>query len=94
MKSKVRAAIVTLIAGLLLPAQVHAGFQAPHFVSVGFDLVLLRPLGLVGAAAGALLFLPAALVSAPNGKQGFDEVKERFISEPVQNTFRRPLGDF
>ena len=80
--SSLRAAVMTLIAGLLLPA------------NVGFDVVVLRPLGLVATAVGAVLFVPAALLTAPNGRDGVDTALKFFIIEPAKSVFQRPLGDF
>ena len=60
----------------------------------GFDLVILRPLGLVAVAVGAVAFVPAALITAPNGRDGIQSALELFVTEPAKNVFQRPLGDF
>lgn len=101
-----RAAVVTLVFGLLLPANAHAQAQAPEPVEpqssnlvvagleAGFDLVVLRPLGLVAIAVGAVAFVPVALVTAPNGRDGFQSALEVLVFTPAKSVFQRPLGDF
>jgi hypothetical protein len=92
--------VACLIAILTLPAVAQAqrrgiskqelqrGFEA------GFDLVILRPLGLVAVAVGVGAFIPAVLIGAPQGRDGFNAARELFIELPVNQTFQRPLGDF
>jgi hypothetical protein len=100
MGPSLRAAAITLIAGLLLPANADAlareriGPPPPNPVVAGADLVFLRPLGLVAMAAGAVLFVPAALLTAPNGLDGVRAALDFFVSEPAKSVFQRPLGDF
>jgi hypothetical protein len=95
-----RAAVMTLIAGLLLPASAYAQAQEqvspppPNPIVAGVDLVILRPLGLLAMATGAVLFVPAALLTAPNGLDGVDAALEFFVIEPAKSVFQRPLGDF
>jgi hypothetical protein len=100
----VRAAVITLIAALLLPAYAQAQEQEefepqpPNPIvaglGMGFDVVILRPLGLVAVAVGAVAFVPAALITAPNGRDGIQSALELFVTEPAKNVFQRPLGDF
>ena len=62
-----------------------------HAARVGFDLMILRPLNVVTTAVslvGAALAYPVAL---PFGGQ--DHVVEYLVKNPVDRTFRRPLGD-
>jgi hypothetical protein len=99
MGPSLRAAVMTLIAGLLLPANADALAQeqveppSPNPIVAGADLVILRPLGLVAMAAGAVLFVPAALLTAPNGLDSVQMALEFFVTEPAKNVFQRPLGD-
>jgi hypothetical protein len=95
-----RAAIMTLIAGLLLPVNAHALAQEqvrpprPNPIAAGFDVVILRPLGLVAMATGAVLFVPAVLLTAPNGLDSVQTALKIFVTEPAKSVFQRPLGDF
>jgi hypothetical protein len=94
------AAAGALIAGLLLPSEAWSdpGSAAPNRFAVGFavgfDAVLLRPIGFVATVVGASLFLPAALVSAPGGRDSIQEAWELFVLVPGKYVFQRPLGDF
>ena len=108
LKSSVRAAVMTLIAGLLLPANAYALApepaqpQPPNRIlagletgfKAGFDVVLLRPLGLITMAVGAAAFVPVGLMAAPAGRDGIQPALELFVLEPAKSVFQRPLGDF
>jgi hypothetical protein len=89
-----------LIAALLLSANAYAQAQeeveppSPNLIAAGFDVVILRPLGLVAAAVGAGLFVPVALVTAPNGLDSLQSALTIFVTEPAKSVFLRPLGDF
>jgi hypothetical protein len=103
-KSRARAAIVSSIAGLLLSANAQAvtpdlAEPQPSNFSVtcakaSFDVLVLRPLGLIALAVGAGAFVPAAVISAPMGWGGIKPALERFVVEPAKHEFQRPLGDF
>lgn len=99
-----RAAIVTLIAALLVPTAALADelepLQAPRPNPIvtglvgAFDVVILRPLGLVSVAVGAAAFVPAAFLASPMGREGWGGALEHFVVEPGRNVFLRPIGDF
>ena len=55
------------------------------------DMVLLRPLMLVGTAVGAVSFVVTLPFSALGGNVG--EAGETLVMEPARYTFIRPLGD-
>ena len=59
---------------------------------MAFDLVILRPVGFVGTAAGTVVFvlsLPFSLLG-----KNHQEAFENMVKEPARYTFTRPLGDF
>jgi hypothetical protein len=95
-----RAAAVTLVAGLLLPGNAYAQDPQPvetgyaEYAAAGFDVVIVRPLGLVALAIGAVVFVPAAVITAPNGKDSLRAALEVFVTGPAHHVFQRPLGDF
>jgi hypothetical protein len=60
----------------------------------GFDAVVLRPLGTTAVIVGGGLLVPAAILGAFNGREGFEEAKETFLTAQVESTFKRPLGEF
>jgi ribose/xylose/arabinose/galactoside ABC-type transport system permease subunit len=60
----------------------------------GFDLLILRPLSLTATIVGTALFIPIAVVTAPNGLDSVEEAMEIFVMTPAKATFQRDLGDF
>ena len=62
----------------------------------GVDLYrpLLRSGLFVVLAAGAVLFVPVAVLAAPSGRDGIDPALDLFVTGPAKHVFRRPLGDF
>ena len=67
------------------PGAVHRAGRA------AWDLVILRPLGLVQTVAGVALFPIFYPVSLATG--GSEHVVHYFVASPVEQTFRRPLGE-
>ncbi len=99
------ALFLMLMAAVLLPADARAQADskppssssqgaAQHGAVVAFDVLIVRPLGFVKTAVGALAFVPVALVTAPNGWDGVQTAQEIFIEVPGKDLFQRPLGDF
>lgn len=60
--------------------------------SMVFDLVLVRPLGVVGIVFGTVAFILAVPFSAPGNN--IDEAYQRLMADPARYTFKRPLGCF
>jgi hypothetical protein len=66
-----------------------------HFLGdVIVDAVIVRPLAAVGTAIGAALFVPAALLTAPGGKQAIQDALDHFVLIPWDYVANRPLGEF
>ena len=66
--------------------------------SIGFDLVVLRPLGSVRLAVGIVAMIPTGILytlKMPlDGDAGaLQEVTELLVVEPANFVFRRPLGE-
>ena len=59
-------------------------------VSMMFDLILLRPLGLAATVIGTAFFIVSLPVSAIGGNTG--EAAKKLVVEPAKYTFSRPLG--
>ncbi|MEK6710585.1 MAG: hypothetical protein AABZ64_08395 [Nitrospinota bacterium] len=57
------------------------------------DLLLVRPLGLVGVVGGLVLYLPAALLQGIGG-HSVEPVAEALVRKPIEFIFKRPLGEF
>jgi len=58
-----------------------------------FDLVILRPFGLVTTVVGGVFFIPAALLASPSGAEGIQAAWEYFVAPSVERTFKKPLGE-
>ena len=58
------------------------------------DLAIVRPLATAKVIVGAVFFLPAALFSAPMGREGFDGAYDTLIAVPVEFAFDRKIGEF
>jgi len=56
-----------------------------------FDATVLRPLSFIQTVVGVAFFIPAYPVSLVTG--GSDHVVEFCVTDPVDRTFRRPLGE-
>jgi len=56
------------------------------------DLLLARPLGVVGSVVGVTLQVVGLLFSVPG--ENFGETAEILVEEPLNYTFNRPLGHF
>lgn len=99
-----RALVAVVIAGLLLTASASAdeqegfdfrlGPEPVNRAAVVFDLLILRPIGVVSLAVGAAALLPVALLTAPNGRDSVETALELFVRAPMDDVFRRKLGDF
>jgi hypothetical protein len=71
------------------PSMDAVGFE--RVSRVGFDLLILRPLEVIATTvslAGALVAYPFAL---PFGGAG--HVTDYLVKDPIDRTFRQPLGD-
>jgi hypothetical protein len=92
--------MVTLLAGLLLAGNAHAQDEPPEAPAgvnpavAGFDVVILRPLGLAALAVGTVAFIPVAVLTAPDGLDSLQAALEIFVTTPAEWVFKRPLGDF
>jgi len=58
-----------------------------------FDLLIMRPVGLVTTVVGGVFFVPAALLAAPSGPQNIRAAWEQFVAPSVERTFFAPLGE-
>ena len=84
-------ALLALITAGVRPA---SALDVTSVVDIGLDAVFFRPLGAVSTVAGAVLMVPAAVLTAPTGEKGIDEAWNTFVVHQYQSTFERPLGDF
>ncbi len=88
-----RSAAAALVAVALLAAPVPAAASDSHPVGDQvFDAVVLRPLGFLGTTVGFALFVCSLPLSGPTLQ--VDVAWDRFVQQPGDFTFHRPLGDF
>jgi len=64
--------------------------RPPGIARSTYDLVALRPLGFVQVVLGAAVLVPAYPVSLL--VDGDEDVWRTCVADPVERTFRRPLG--
>jgi hypothetical protein len=76
------------------PVDAHWYDTLEHNTDIGVDLLIVRPLAFVTLAAGAALLVPAAFMTAPNGWDSVKEAYQRFVGEPGEYFYSRPLGEF
>ena len=69
------------------------GSKAEDITAKSVDAVIVRPLATIRVMIGGCMFLPAALLSSPMGREGFDGAYDLLIAEPVEYAFKRPLGE-
>jgi hypothetical protein len=106
---RIRAAVIAAVA-FALPISSHAQAQpdaklqalTPEPIepkglnpAVGaFDVLVVRPLAATALPIGVAFFVPAALLSAPGGKDSVGQALEFFVKAPARYVFTRPLGEF
>lgn len=56
------------------------------------DALIVRPVSIVCLGVSSLVFLVGWPFAAAGGNE--DEAKQKLLKDPVQYTFKRPLGDF
>jgi hypothetical protein len=61
---------------------------------IGFDVVVLRPLGFTQFIVASVLFVPTVVMGGMQGREGFDEAREVYIDQTFEQVFRRPIGEF
>lgn len=62
--------------------------------NIFLDVVLIRPLSVIGLVAGTALFVPAAVMTSPGGKDTIGEAWELFVLVPGAHVWEKPLGEF
>ena len=85
-----RIVLVLFVAIALLAASGPAfGGDAEN---IPVDVLIIRPIGLVGTVLGTALFIVALPFSIPSGSVKM--TARKLIVEPFKYTFTRPLGEF
>ena len=90
------AAALAIVAMLSAPA--FAGgtqqFQTleAETASPGLDLLLMRPLGLIGLGAAVAAFIPAATITLITRPTEWEKPVDQFLRRPYEFVFVDPLG--
>lgn len=84
------AATLTIMPGITIGAGEEA--QEPQWEAMAVDTVVVRPLSLASSVLGGAFFIVSLPFSAMGGNT--DAAFETLVAEPVQYTFKRPLGEF
>lgn len=84
--------IVSLFVLALMSTSARAQTAPPSGSDMFVDLVVTRPLGLLGIVAGSAAFVIALPFTVPSGS--VDRSAEELVKKPVRYTFKRPLGEF
>jgi len=90
----VLAAILATTQLVFVPAAAASSFEhatSPSGGAMLADAVMIRPVMLVGSAAGVVAFIVTLPFSALGGNVG--EAADELVMKPVKYTFVRPLGE-
>ena len=91
-------ALMTVASLLIIPfgstamAQEYFETEDPSGGAMMFDFFVVRPVGIVATAVGAVAYVVSLPFSALGGNAG--AAGQKLISEPAAYTFKRPLGEF
>jgi len=87
------AAATALLFAVAAPSLAEEEAPGVSIVDRAFDAAVLRPLGAAAVLAGAVLLVPAALVTAPGGMESVDNAYDVFLRMPLENLIDTPLGE-
>jgi hypothetical protein len=88
------AAITLLVAAGPADALEWDGSRAQDVTAKAVDLTLIRPVASIRVLVGGLLFVPAALIASPMGKEGIDGAMDVLVTAPAEYAFDREIGQF
>jgi hypothetical protein len=91
--SKFAAALLAaaLLASPTLANQEFTDVEASH-TSDAFDLLVMRPIGLIGLGIGSVLWLPAAAMTAAVQPSEMHKPTEALVMKPYRYVFQDPIG--
>ncbi|MFC1491607.1 hypothetical protein ACFLQ0_03350 [Nitrospinota bacterium] len=88
-------AICLALSMMAAPMAIHA--EADEIAKEGddlaiiFDLLVIRPISYAVMAGGAILYVPAAIITAAGGND-LKPIKDTFLRAPYKFAIERPLG--
>ncbi len=86
------AAVMFIPFGSGAMAQEYFETEDPGGGEMMYDLVVVRPIGLVATALGSVVFVLSLPFSALG--DNVDVASEKLVKDPASYTFKRPLGEF
>jgi uncharacterized protein involved in response to NO len=86
--------IMAVLAGFLGTSSLawSQEMDKPTGTEIAFDLIIARPLGLVGCALGTTLFLVSFPLAVVTGSER--DTAHALVAEPYHFTFVRGLGEY
>jgi len=94
-----RTLVLLMVASLMLIpfasaalAQEYFEAEPPTGGAMVFDFCVVRPVGIIATAVGAVFFVVSWPFSALGDNT--DVAGQKLVKEPVAFTFKRPLGEF
>jgi hypothetical protein len=87
----VAALAAAVIAGPAAAGQQFTDVDGSHAGPM-FDVLVMRPVGLIGLGVGALLWLPAAAMTAAVQPTEIGKPTEMLIKKPYRYVFDDPIG--
>jgi len=86
------AALIGVPFGTSALAQEYFETKEPGGGAMMYDMIVVRPVGVVATAVGSVFWL----ISLPFSASGdnVDTATEKLVKEPATYTFKRPLGEF
>lgn len=95
MRAVIKLLAATTIAALLaVPASAGQQFSNVEASNASemFDVLVMRPVGLIGLAFGAVLWVPAAAITVAVQPTEIKKPTERLIMRPYRYVFQDPIG--
>jgi hypothetical protein len=92
-KAVALALALSLASPMLVQAGSHEIAKETDDLAMIWDLLIIRPLSLVAMVAGAVFYIPAALVTEA-GNNDLKPIKDTFLRAPYKYAIERPLGHF
>jgi hypothetical protein len=88
----VMAAVIICLLSPMAFASQYAEREKPTGGMMMWDILVMRPIGIVGTAVGSVVWV----ISYPFAYWGgnTDESTEALVQKPYEWTFQRPLGEF
>lgn len=78
--------------GSIALAEEYFEAEEPEGGEMIYDAVIVRPIGIIATAVGAVFFVLSLPFSAAGGN--VDSASEELVKKPARFTFKRPLGEF